>query len=154
MELMTMPALFITEDHVRELLDMPTAIEVVEELFRQLADGRAKNVPRSRVLGGKMMLHTMSGVCEYLQIGGWKAYTTTREKSRFHVGLYDLATGETLAIIEADTLGQLRTGAASGVATPNPDNTVTVGLTIVNAQGSAPAHVAARSRRNAHCGFG
>lgn len=34
--------------------------------------------------------------------------------------------------------------AASGVATPNPDNTVTVGLTIVNAQGSAPAHVAAR----------
>ncbi len=112
-----MPALFLTEDHVRELLDMPAAIEVVEELFRQLADGRAKNVPRTRVIGGKMMLHTMSGVCEYLNIGGWKAYTTTRDKARFLVGLYDLATGETLAIIEADTLGQLRTGAASGVAT-------------------------------------
>ncbi|MCX7423371.1 MAG: ornithine cyclodeaminase family protein [Planctomycetia bacterium] len=112
-----MPALFLTEDNVRELLDMPAAIEVVENLFRQLADGRVKNVPRARVIGGKMMLHTMSGVCEYLNIGGWKAYTTTRDKARFLVGLYDLATGETLAIIEADTLGQLRTGAASGVAT-------------------------------------
>lgn len=112
-----MPALFLTEDHVRELLDMPTAIEVVEELFRQCADGRAKNVPRARVTGGKMMLHTMSGVCEYLGIGGWKAYSTTRDKSRFLVGLYHLTTGEPVAFIEADTLGQLRTGAATGVAT-------------------------------------
>lgn len=112
-----MPALFLTEDHVRELLDMPKAIEVVEELFRELANGRAKNVARQRVQAGKMFLHTMSGACEYLGIGGWKAYSTTREKSRFHVGLYDLMTGEVLAIIEADYLGQLRTGAASGVAT-------------------------------------
>ena len=112
-----MAALFLTEDHVRELLDMPTAIEVVEEMFRELANGRAKNVPRSRVQAGKMLLHTMSGACEYLGVGGWKAYSTTRDKSRFHVGLYDLATGEVLAIIEADFLGQLRTGAASGVAT-------------------------------------
>ena len=112
-----MPAIFLTEDHVRELLDMPSAIEAVEELFRELASGRAKNVPRQRVQGGKMLLHTMSGVCEYLGVGGWKVYSTTREKARFHVGLYDLTTGEILAIIEADYLGQLRTGAASGVAT-------------------------------------
>ena len=112
-----MPALYLTEDHVRELLDMPTAIEVVEELFRQSADGRAKNVPRARVSGGKMMLHTMSGVCDYLGIGGWKAYSTTRDKSRFLVGLYDLTNGEPVAFIEADTLGQLRTGATTGVAT-------------------------------------
>ncbi len=112
-----MSALYLTEDHVRELLDMPTAIEVVRELFRQLSLDRATNVPRQRVQGGKMLLHTMSGACDYLGIGGWKAYSTTRDKSRFHVGLYDLATGEMLAIIEADFLGQLRTGAASGVAT-------------------------------------
>ena len=125
-----MPALFLTEDHVRELLDMPTSIEVIEELFRQLAAGRAKNIPRARVIGGKMMLHTMSGVCEYLNVGGWKAYTTTKDKARFLVGLYDLMTGETLAIIEADALGQIRTGAASGVATEflaRPDSKV-VGL--------------------------
>ena len=112
-----MSALFLTEDHVRELLDIPTAVDVIEELFREVAEGRAKNVPRSRVAGGKMLLHTMSGTCEYLGIGGWKTYSTTRDKNRFFVGLYDLATGAILAVIEADYLGQLRTGAASGVAT-------------------------------------
>jgi ornithine cyclodeaminase/alanine dehydrogenase-like protein (mu-crystallin family) len=125
-----MPALFLTEDHVRELLDMSAAIEVVEKLFREVAEGRARNVPRQRVAGGKMLLHTMSGTCEYLGVGGWKAYSTTRETSRFLVGLYDLATGALLAIIEADWLGRLRTGAASGVATEflaRPDASV-VGL--------------------------
>ncbi len=112
-----MPVLFLTEDDVRELLDIPTALDVVEELFRQLADGRAKNIPRARVTGDKMMLHTMSGVCEYLGVGGWKAYASTREHSQFLVGLYDLATGAMQALIEADYLGQCRTGAASGVAT-------------------------------------
>ena len=92
-----MSALFLTEDHVRDLLDMPMAIEVIEELFRELSNGRAKNVPRQRVQAGKMLLHTMSAACEYLGVGGWKAYSTTREKSRFHVGLYDLTTGEVLA---------------------------------------------------------
>lgn len=131
-----MSALFLTEDHVRELLDIPKAIEVVEELFRELANGRAKNVPRQRVQGGKMFLHMMSGVCDYLGIGGWKAYSTTRESSRFLVGLYDLATGKLLAIIEADYLGQLRTGATSAVATEflaRPDAKV-VGLFGAGAQ--------------------
>src|SRR5205085_8585974 len=35
----------------------------------------------------------------------------------FHVGLYDGKTGALLALIQADFLGQMRTGAASGVAT-------------------------------------
>ena len=39
--------------------------------------------------------------------------------------------------------GQPRS-AVSGIATPNPDGSITVGLTIVNAQGGAPAHVSAR----------
>lgn len=112
-----MTALYLTEDHVRELLDMPTAIDVIEELFREVAAGRARNVPRQRVQGGKMFLHTMSGVCESLGIGGWKTYSTTRDRARFLVGLYDLSSGELKAILEADYLGQLRTGAASGVAT-------------------------------------
>lgn len=34
--------------------------------------------------------------------------------------------------------------AVSGIATPNPDGTISVGLTIVNGQGGAPAHVSAR----------
>ncbi len=41
-----MPALYLTEADVNQLLDMSLAIEVVEEAFRQLADGKADNVPR------------------------------------------------------------------------------------------------------------
>jgi ornithine cyclodeaminase/alanine dehydrogenase-like protein (mu-crystallin family) len=40
-----------------------------------------------------------------------------RGKIRFLVPLYEVATGDLVALIEADYMGQLRTGAASGVAT-------------------------------------
>jgi ornithine cyclodeaminase/alanine dehydrogenase-like protein (mu-crystallin family) len=112
-----MSALYLTETDVRELLDMEIAIETVEEAFRQLADGGAVNVPRARARGSGICLHTMSAAAEYLGVVGWKAYTTTKAGAKFQVGLYSAATGELLALIDADFLGQLRTGAASGVAT-------------------------------------
>ncbi len=58
----------------------------------------------------------MSAAADYLQTVGWKCYTTTRTGARFHVGLYDQQTGELTALIEANRLGQLRTGATTGVA--------------------------------------
>lgn len=122
-----MSALFISESEVRDLLDMEMAIEVVEEAFRQLAVGKAENNPRTRTHAPGIFLHTMSATAEYLGVTGWKAYTTTRQGARFHVGLYDIATGEMLALIEADYFGQLRTGAVSGVATSymaRPDSKV------------------------------
>lgn len=112
-----MSALYFTEDDVRNLFDMETSIEVVEEAFRQLAEGRAQNVPRVRAHAPGVYLHTMSASAEYLGLVGWKAYTTTRGGMNFHVGVYTIATGELVALIDANFLGQLRTGAASGVAT-------------------------------------
>jgi alanine dehydrogenase len=46
-----------------------------------------------------------------------KLYTSVCGALRFMVPLYQSVTGELLAIIEADQLGLMRTGAASGVAT-------------------------------------
>lgn len=112
-----MAALFLTEDEVRDLIDMETAIEVLDEAFRELAAGRAQNVPRARAGSPGVMLHTMSAAAESLGVVGWKAYTTTRTGARFHVALYDAQSGEMLVLMEADYLGQVRTGAASGVAT-------------------------------------
>ena len=109
-------ALFLSEADVTRLLDMPTAIEVVEEAFRQLAAGQAHNVPRSRAQAKGIVLHTMSASANYLGYVGWKAYTTTRDAFRFHIGLYDHTTGQLTALIEADHLGRLRTGATTGVA--------------------------------------
>lgn len=112
-----MPALFLTEENVRSLVDMPTAIDAVEAAFQEWADGQAMNVPRRRAKAPGIMLHSLSASAEYLGMIGWKNYTTTRDAARFHVALYDNETGEMVAFLEADWLGRLRTGAASGVAT-------------------------------------
>jgi ornithine cyclodeaminase/alanine dehydrogenase-like protein (mu-crystallin family) len=48
---------------------------------------------------------------------GMKLYTSVRGAVRFVVPLFRSTTGEMAALIEADALGQIRTGAASGVAT-------------------------------------
>lgn len=122
-----MPALYLTEDDVYELMDMETSIEVIEEAFKHLADETATSVPRVRAAAPGIVLHNMSASAEYLGLVGWKAYTTTKSGARFHVAAYDSTTGEMLALIEADLLGQLRTGAASGVATQymaRPDSKV------------------------------
>lgn len=112
-----MPVLHLTEDNVASLVDMPVAIAAVERAFEQLATGQAVNVPRARARGPGLLLHTMSATAEYLGLAGYKAYTTTSSGARFHVAIYDLESGRMVALIAADRLGQLRTGAASGVAT-------------------------------------
>ena len=112
-----MSALFLTEKDVHTLIDMRTSIDVVEDAFRRLSNSEAMNAPRQRVRTSGVMLHTMSASAEDAGFVGWKAYTTTRSGARFLVGLYDALTGELRLLVEADLLGQLRTGAASGVAT-------------------------------------
>jgi ornithine cyclodeaminase/alanine dehydrogenase-like protein (mu-crystallin family) len=112
-----MAAMYLTEDDVRELLDVETAIPLVEAAFRNLSEEKANNVPRARAFAKGIVLHSMSAASEYLGYVGWKVYTTTRRGARFHVGLSEIASGELVALIEADYLGQVRTGSASGVAT-------------------------------------
>lgn len=110
-----MPALYLTEADVEQLLDIELAIEVCEEAFRRLAAGEAHNIPRERAQAPGIILHSMSAAAAYLGLVGWKCYTTTRSGALFHVGLYDTS-GALVALIEADRLGQLRTGATTGVA--------------------------------------
>lgn len=109
--------LYITEEEVGALVTMADALEAVEGCFRRQGEGRATNEPRrrARVPGG--MLHVMFAADAEGGFLGLKSYTTFRSGVRFHVLLYDAADGALLAMIEADRLGQLRTGAASGVAT-------------------------------------
>jgi len=111
-----MPALFLTEDEVRRLVDVRAAVDAVEEAFRQLASGGAVNVPRFRAVAPGVVLHTMNAAAPYLGLVGWKSYTTTRQGAVFHVGLSDATNGQLVALLEADWLGQLRTGAATAVA--------------------------------------
>jgi len=110
-------ALVLREQDVTELLDIETAIAAVEEVLRDQAEGQATNRPRYRVAMPASQLHVMAAGDKRLGVTGLKAYTASRKGARFLVLLYDAENGDLLAMIAADRLGQMRTGAASGVAT-------------------------------------
>ncbi len=110
-------ALLLREQDVKRLLDMPTALECVERAFLELGNGRATNHPRARVHQKHEGLQVMMAGLPAFGVIGFKAYTWFTSGAKFLVNLYSSETGELLAIIEADLMGQIRTGAASGVAT-------------------------------------
>jgi ornithine cyclodeaminase/alanine dehydrogenase-like protein (mu-crystallin family) len=114
-----MGVLYLTEVEVGRVLTMDLALDAVTAAFRKLALEEAENVPRRRCQTDLVMLHVLPAAAKTLGVIGFKAYTTSKHGTRFHVTLYDGKTGAMTAILEADLLGQFRTGAASGVATKN-----------------------------------
>jgi len=112
-----MPVLLLTEDEVRQVLTMDMALEAVEQALRRMALDEVQNVPRARSQTDHVMLHVLSASAKTLGYCGYKAYTTTKKGAQFHVSLFDGKTGALLSLMQGDYLGQVRTGAASGVAT-------------------------------------
>ena len=110
--------LHINEDEVRQLLTMPMAIAAVEEVSRKQSEGSVLVHPRRRFeLPQHNFFHYMAALDSAGGHVAMKQYTYVKGKIRFLVPLYSVSTGELLALIEADYMGRLRTGAASGVAT-------------------------------------
>jgi ornithine cyclodeaminase/alanine dehydrogenase-like protein (mu-crystallin family) len=110
-------ALVLREAEVRSLLAMPDAVDVLEETFRAFAQGMATNRPRTRIMLANGVMHVLAAATPELGVMGLKTYTVFREGVRFVVMLFSSQDGQLLAIIEADWLGRIRTGATSGVAT-------------------------------------
>src|SRR5574337_1129638 len=111
-------ALLLSEADVRSLLTMPLALDVVEEAFRRQASGEAIVHPRRRIeVPEKSFLHDLAAAHTASGYMGMKIYTSVRGAVRFLVPLYSAKNGQLMALLEADYLGQMRTGAASGVAT-------------------------------------
>src|SRR4051794_4171744 len=94
---------------------MDAAIEALDDVFRQLGSGAAQNIVRGRAKANNAMLHLLGGAADGMV--GYKAYSTSSKGANFLVGLFDGVTGAPLTLMQADALGQIRTGAASGVAT-------------------------------------
>lgn len=111
-------ALLLSEQDVQALLPMSLALEAIEECFRRMGEGRMKVHLRQRLeLPEKGFLHYMAAADMTRNVMGMKIYTSVAGSLRFVVLLYRATTGELLALVEANHLGQIRTGAASGVAT-------------------------------------
>jgi ornithine cyclodeaminase/alanine dehydrogenase-like protein (mu-crystallin family) len=109
--------LFLTESDVQELLPMDRALECVEASFVAQGNNRAVNRSRERILLPHVSLHYMAGALPESNHVGMKIYTVTRDDFRFLVLLFDAQSGRLLSLMQADHLGRIRTGAASGIAT-------------------------------------
>ncbi|WP_162924649.1 ornithine cyclodeaminase family protein [Rubrobacter indicoceani] len=120
----------ITEAEVSELLDLPTTLVAVEAVFRQHGEGLATNRSRRRAFYPGGQLNVMFGATPEIDAAGTKAYTISRNGAKFYTLLFDPAEGDLLAIIQSDRMGQLRTGAATGVGTRYlaRDEAATLGL--------------------------
>jgi len=108
--------LYLTEDDVARLLSPARAVDVIEACFRRMAAGEVDNRPRYRLRLEGGALAVMAAADRGIGYAGAKVYAGFREGARFVVVLFRADAPELVAVVDADKLGQLRTGAASGVA--------------------------------------
>ncbi len=109
-------ALYLTEADVKQLLTMDLALEAVEAAHRAHGTARAIDIPRQRTRVPTASMHILQGALLDEGVMGYKAYTVSKEGARFLVHLFDSVGGRLLAVIEADYLGMMRTGATGGLA--------------------------------------
>jgi ornithine cyclodeaminase/alanine dehydrogenase-like protein (mu-crystallin family) len=108
--------LYLRESDVEELLPPEDAVEAVEDCFKRLGSGEAENRPRYRIPLNEGMLNILGAADRELGVAGLKSYVALATGARFVVVLFAAGSPEVLALIEADRLGQMRTGGASAVA--------------------------------------
>jgi alanine dehydrogenase len=106
-------SLYLTEDDVRALVTVKDAIASLEAMFATWSDPSTVNLPRQRARVGNGSFNLMGAAWGPRDLFGLKAYYG----GRFHVLLFSAKNGRLQAMVEADNLGQMRTGAASGLAT-------------------------------------
>ena len=108
--------LYLTETDVQRLVTVKDAIATLELMFETWRDPATINLPRQRAQIGRGSFNLMGAALGASEIFGLKAYLGA-PGGRFHVLLYSSRDGSLKAMIEADHLGRMRTGAASGLAT-------------------------------------
>jgi ornithine cyclodeaminase/alanine dehydrogenase-like protein (mu-crystallin family) len=122
--------LFLSERDVEALLTPADAVEAVEACFRRMAGGAVHIAPRRRLEVQEGRLADMAASDLELGYAGVKAYVGMADGAAFVVSLFSAERPELVAVVEADWLGRLRTGAASAVAAKHlaRDDATTLGV--------------------------
>ncbi len=134
--------LYLSEADVDALLSPDEAVDVVEACFRRMAAGGVENRPRYRLGLDGGGLAVMAAADLELGYAGAKVYAAFRTGARFAVLLFRADSPELVAVIEADQLGQLRTGAASGVAARHLARSGAASLGVIGCGWQAESQVA------------
>jgi ornithine cyclodeaminase/alanine dehydrogenase-like protein (mu-crystallin family) len=133
--------LFLSESDVQELLSPADAVDAVEASFRRMAAGAVQLAPRRRLDLEEGRLADMAASDLELGYAGVKAYAGFQEGAAFVVALFSVARPELVAVLEADRLGRLRTGAASAVAARHLAREGAATLGVIGCGGQAETQV-------------
>jgi ornithine cyclodeaminase/alanine dehydrogenase-like protein (mu-crystallin family) len=110
--------IYLNETEVQQLLPMSACVDRMRQAFEEMRAGRTRNQPRRRlILPTGSVLHQMAG--SWGNYFATKIYSSNRKYGVLQMItlLYDAESGKPLAYMEANNLGMIRTGAASGYAT-------------------------------------
>ena len=135
--------LFLRDEDVRQCVSMDDMLETIENMQRHFGLGEAYNLPRRHVNPKGGVLALMGGGLFYEGLMGAKTYTVVKGKFSFQVSLYDANTGQLLCYTQANRLGQLRTGATTGIAVKHMANAGTAAVGIIGTGYQAPTQLQA-----------
>jgi len=138
--------LFLKDEDVDQCVTMDAMLEAIESMQRQYGDGQAHNMTRRKIIAESGMLSVMGGGLFHQGLLGVKTYTVVKGAYSFQVSLYDANTGELLLYTQANRLGQLRTGATTGVAVKHLANPGEATVGIIGTGGQAPTQLEAVSK--------
>jgi ornithine cyclodeaminase/alanine dehydrogenase-like protein (mu-crystallin family) len=135
-------ALYLTESDVQALVTPADAVAAIEDCFARMAAGEVEIAPRRRLRLPEGALADMAASDAGLGLAGGKLYAATAEGASFAVCLFDARSSVLVAVLEANALGQLRTGAASGVAARHLAKTRPTSLGVIGCGFQAETQVA------------
>ena len=136
-------ALFLRDEDVDRCVSMVQMVEAIETMQRRFGQGEAYNLARRKIIAEGGLLSVMGGGLFYDRVLGVKTYTAVKGKYSFQVSLYDADTGELLCYTQANRLGQLRTGATTGVAVKYLSNSDSATVGIIGTGYQAPTQLEA-----------
>ncbi len=153
----------ITEEDVRKNLDVKELISELDIAFQDYGRGDAESSARNRIFTGSGFLNTMPAFWRRYDISGLKAYLGSAAGAKFVVIIFQESNMDEYYILDADRLGQMRTGALPAMLTKKivrkkDPNFLLIGsgyqaetqlLAMKEAYSLSEAHVYSRTREHA-----
>ena len=106
----------LDEAQVREVLDMPGAITAMEALCREQAAEQTLSAERIHIRLPRGFLRILPGILAQSGVMGYKEFHTNGQGVRYSIHLFDFESGAPLAMMDANHVTAMRTGAMAAVA--------------------------------------
>lgn len=141
---MTKTAIWLSEQDVSSLISLDDAITALEAGLRSQGQGEGQNIPKAlAAFGDGSSMHSLGSALPTLGYGGYKNWVHTKRGAKAVFVLFDAVEGRLLAMMEANSLGQLRTSAMTGLGTKWVAREDATDMAIIGSGRQAMAQVAA-----------